>query len=118
MAPVDTDSDNNMSARKNLCIVFLHSDRRESNPNSTWHDRDRPFRLQTPRTAATRKPEALVNAAKFTAPPPRIAGSAGKLNDVRNNLISKHYFSINFFSQLAVPGRRCQRLNARVRNLA
>jgi len=26
---VDIDSDNNMSARKNLCIVFFHSDRRE-----------------------------------------------------------------------------------------
>jgi hypothetical protein len=50
-----------------------------------------------PRTAATSKPEALVNAAKFTAPPPRIAGSAGKLNDARNNLISNNYFSISLF---------------------
>jgi hypothetical protein len=66
----------------------------------------------------TRKPEALVNAAKFTAPPPRIAGSAGKLNDARNNLISNHYFSISLFSQLAVAGRRGQQLNAQGRNLA
>jgi hypothetical protein len=74
--------------------------------------------LQTPPTAATNKPEALVNAAKFTAPPPRIAGLVAKLNDIHNNLISKRYFSISLFSQLAVAGKPCQHLNAHGRNLA
>jgi hypothetical protein len=74
--------------------------------------------LQTPPIAATSKPEALVNAAKFTAPPPRIAGSADKLNDVCNNLISKHYFSISLFYRLAVAGKPGQQLNAQGRNLA
>jgi hypothetical protein len=50
---------------------FLHripsSDGREFHPNSTWHHRDRLFRLQMPRTAATSEPKALVNAAKFAA---------------------------------------------------
>jgi hypothetical protein len=74
--------------------------------------------LQTPPTAATSKPEALVNAAKFTAPAPRIAGSVDKLNEVYNNLISKHYFSISFFSRLAVAGKPGEHLNAQGRNLA
>jgi hypothetical protein len=68
MAAVDADSDNKISARKNLRIVFLHCDGMESNPNSTWHDRDRLFRLQTPRTAAANKSQVLANAAKFAAP--------------------------------------------------
>jgi len=68
MAPVDTDNDNRIRAKKNLRIVFLHFDGMESNPNSTWHDRDRLFRLQTPRTAAMNKSQVLVNAAKFAAP--------------------------------------------------
>src|SRR5258707_382242 len=41
MAPVDTDNDNRIRAKKNLRIVFFHFDGRESNPNSTWHNRDR-----------------------------------------------------------------------------
>jgi len=73
MAPVDADSDSRISAKKNLRIVFLHCDGRESNPNSTWHDRDRLFRLQTPRTAAANEAKALVNAAKFTAAQSRIS---------------------------------------------
>ncbi len=33
--PVETDSDNRVSAKKNLRIVFLHSNGREFQPNST-----------------------------------------------------------------------------------
>jgi hypothetical protein len=32
MAPVEIDSDKRMSGRKNLCIVFLHSEHREFQP--------------------------------------------------------------------------------------
>jgi hypothetical protein len=81
MAPVETDSDNRISAKKKLRIVFLHSDGKESNPNSTWHDRDRLFRLQTPRTVAANEPKALVNAAKFTAAQSRIPGDE-KINSI------------------------------------
>jgi hypothetical protein len=56
-------------------------------------------RLQTPRTAATSKPEALANAAKFTAPPSRIAARAAKLNGADNDLISKALFLYRFDSQ-------------------
>jgi hypothetical protein len=49
--------------------------------------------LRTPRAAATSKPKALVNAAKFTAIATRIPGSARQLNDHRNYLISNGYFS-------------------------
>ena len=71
MAPVETDSDNRMSARKNLRIVFLRSDGREFRSRIahgvTGTDL---FGLQAPRTAAASEPEALVNAAKFTAARP------------------------------------------------
>jgi hypothetical protein len=61
--------------------------------------------LQTPRTAATSQPEALANAAKFAAPPSRIAGPADKLNDAINKLISKSFLSIsNFRSWLLQQG--------------
>src|SRR5260370_18053663 len=52
MATEETDSDNKVSAKKNLDIVFLLLTAENSNPKSTWHHRDRLFRLQTPRTAA------------------------------------------------------------------
>jgi hypothetical protein len=68
MAPVDTDNDDRIRAKKNLRIVFLHFDGMESNPNSTWHDRDRLFRLRTPQTAAANRSQVLANAAKFAAP--------------------------------------------------
>jgi hypothetical protein len=50
-----------------------------------------------PRTAATSKPEALANAAKFTAPPISIAGPASNLNGTRNKLISNNYLSAGVF---------------------
>jgi hypothetical protein len=50
---VESDSDNKVSAMKNFDIVFLLLTAENSNPNSTWHHRDRLFRLQMPRTAAT-----------------------------------------------------------------
>jgi hypothetical protein len=40
------------------------------------------------------EPEALVNAAKFTAVSPPIAGAPGQLDHVHNHLISNYYFLI------------------------
>jgi hypothetical protein len=93
MAPVETDSDNRTSGRKNLCIVFLHSNRREFqsliaqgiNPGPT-------VQIANAANCSNEQTEALANAAKFAAPPSRIAGLARKLNDLYNNLISKSYF--------------------------
>jgi hypothetical protein len=61
---------------KNFCIVFLLLTAENSNPNSTWHHRDRLFRLQMPQTAAASEPKALENAAKFAAARSRLPGLA------------------------------------------
>jgi hypothetical protein len=84
-----------MSAWKNLCIVFLLLTAENSDPEQRVACRDRLFGLQTPRTAATSEPEALVNAAKFTAASPPIAGAAGQSDRVHNYLISKYYFLVS-----------------------
>jgi hypothetical protein len=98
MAPVETDNDNKMSARKNLCIVFLHSDgRKYPIPDGEWHDQDRLFRLRTPRAAAASEAETLANAAKFTAAPPRIPGTRRLFICINNPLILQHYFTIICF---------------------
>jgi hypothetical protein len=76
---VESDSDNRVSAMKNFDIVFLLLTAENSNPNSTWHHRDRLFRLQMPRTAATSEPKALENAAKFAAPRSRMPGRAAPI---------------------------------------
>jgi hypothetical protein len=52
--------------------------------------------LQTPRTAATDQPKALVNAAKFTAAEPRTTIPTRELNDAHNMLISKGYLFETF----------------------
>jgi hypothetical protein len=100
MAPLEIDSDNRVSTRKNLYIVFLLLTAENSNPNSTWHHRDRLFRLQTPRTAAGSQPKALVNAAKFTAT--RLPQT---FCDTNNSLILQHYFPRRGFSRLTVANK-------------
>jgi hypothetical protein len=74
MALVETDSDNSVSDRKNFCIVFLHFNLENSNPE--WRDRDRHIRIARAASRSNGGPKALVNAAKFTAAPPRIAALA------------------------------------------
>jgi hypothetical protein len=76
------------------------------------------FRLQTPRTAATSRPEALANAAKFTAPPSRIAARAAKLNGADNDLISKALFLYRSDSQPVVAGGHGEPSDAKGQNLA
>ena len=74
MAPVETDSDNRMSARKNLRIVFLHSDGREFQPRIAHGMTGTDYsdcRRRGPQQRS--RPEALVNAAKFAAARMRIA---------------------------------------------
>jgi hypothetical protein len=93
MAPVKPDSDNRMSARKNLCIVFLHSDGREFQSRMGITGTDQ-FRLQTPRTAAVSEAETLANAAKFTAPHLEWLALRSQFVDTNNRLISQHYFMI------------------------
>jgi hypothetical protein len=53
--------------------------------------------LQAPRNAATRTPEALANAAKFTAVPALLAMLCPGFNDAINRLISRDYFFIGRF---------------------
>jgi hypothetical protein len=45
------------------------------------------FGLQAPRTAATGKPEALVNAAKFAAPVPEFRAAVREFLNPDNHLI-------------------------------
>jgi hypothetical protein len=65
-----------MSARKNLCIVFLHSDGRKFQSRMahgmTGTDNSDCERREPQQRAS--EAEALANAAKFTAAPPRIPG--------------------------------------------
>jgi hypothetical protein len=55
-------------------------------PDRTWHDRTGFFGLQTSLTPATIQPEALVNAAKFTAPQAFDSAPAHTFS-VANNLL-------------------------------
>jgi hypothetical protein len=50
--------------------------------------------LQIQRTAATIEPEALLNAAKFTAAEVRISGAISQLNRTHNYLILRDYFYV------------------------
>jgi hypothetical protein len=55
------------------------------------------FGLQTPRTAAKGKPEALVNAAKFAAPAPEFRAAVREFLNPANHLIQKTYLLIALF---------------------
>jgi hypothetical protein len=50
--------------------------------------------LQIQRTAATSEPEALLNAAKFTAAEVRISGANSQLSRTHNYLILRDYFYV------------------------
>jgi hypothetical protein len=50
--------------------------------------------LQIQQTAATIEPEALLNAAKFTAAEVRISGANSQLNRTHNYLILRDYFYV------------------------
>jgi hypothetical protein len=96
MAPLETDSDNRVSARKNLCIVFLHSDARE---------------LKS-RIARSGPITQIANAADRSNEQTRNAGKCGQIcggpiantgrhqaasRKTRNNLILNDYFRISLF---------------------
>jgi hypothetical protein len=49
------------------------------------------FGLQTPRTAATGKPQALANAAKFAAPAPEFRAAVAEFLNATNPLTQKTY---------------------------
>jgi hypothetical protein len=64
--------------------------------------------LQTPRTAATDQPEALVNAAKFTTAEPPMKVLLLELDDPHNLLILKGYL-FDCFSRRNLSGNQAQR---------
>ena len=100
-----TDSDNRVSARKNFRIVFLHSDaQRFQSPNHARHDRT---------------DYSDCNAANRSSERTRSAGKCGQIyggldagcraprhfpRQPCNNLISRHLFLDQSFSQMTVAG--------------
>src|ERR1700738_3989157 len=77
-APVETGIDSRASARKNLCIVFLHSDGRDSRFPLSMTGTDL-LGLQVRLTAGRSRAEALANAAKFAAARCGRPGSARRI---------------------------------------
>src|SRR5258708_24407170 len=98
MAPVETDSDNSMSARKNLCIVFFHSDGRKFQSRmGAWQHRDRLFSCER------RKPQRRAEQKRWQMRPnlrrPHLEyrASRSQFIDINNHLILRHYFTVSFF---------------------
>src|SRR5258707_9902752 len=98
MAPVETDSDNNMSARKNLCIVFLHSDGGKLKSRMThgmtgtdYSDCER----RGPQQRAKQKRWKM--RPNLRRPRPEYRAPRRLFVDINNPLILQHYFTIIYF---------------------
>jgi hypothetical protein len=77
MAPVETDIDNSVSAKRNLRIIFLHSGIGEFRiPRGAWRQPGRTLRWQV---QVNRSNERTRSAGKcgqiYGGPPPKTAGS-------------------------------------------
>ena len=99
---METDIDNREIARKNLCIVFLHSGpEKMPAPDSAWRERDGLSNCTRHKPLWRANPKALVNAAKFALARFRIAGPMRRLNRIDNRLILKRKFTTGFFATIA-----------------